>query len=92
MTKTIVSLDLQLYSKCIQLKSRDDIRNQYIFLLGELHILFAMLKVIAKNINKSGLYQALIEPDIYGCNTMKQIKGSKHYVSQHLHNNLSFSF
>ena len=77
--KTIVSLDLQLYSKCIQLQSNEDIRNHYIFGLGELHILFAMLKVIGNNINRSGLDEALIEADVYGSNTIEQIKNGKHY-------------
>ena len=77
--KTIVSLDLQLYSKCIQLQSNEYIRYHYIFRLGELHILFAMLKVIGKNINQSGLDEALIEAGVYGPNTMEQIKNGKHY-------------
>lgn len=77
--KTIVSLDLQLYSKCIQLQDNDTIRDQFIFRLGELHILFAMLKVIGKYINGSGLDEAMIEAGIYGPTTMEQIKKGKHY-------------
>ena len=44
-------MDLQLYAKCIQLQANDTISSNYIFRLVELHILFAMLKVIGKNMN-----------------------------------------
>jgi len=70
--KTIVSLDLQLYSKCIKLQSREDIKHHFVFRLGELHILFAMLEVIGKNINQSGLDEALVEAGVYGPNTLEQ--------------------
>ena len=35
--KTIVSLDLQLYAKCMELRSRNEIKDNFIFRLGELH-------------------------------------------------------
>ena len=77
--KTVVSMDLQLYAKCIQLQANDTISSNYIFRLGELHILFVMLKVIGKNMNYSGLDEALIEANIYDPTTMEQIKSGKHY-------------
>lgn len=40
--KTIVSLDLQLYVKCMQLREKDNISKHFVFRLGELHIVFAM--------------------------------------------------
>ena len=90
--KTVVSMDLQLYAKCIQLQANDTISSNYIFRLGELHILFAMLKVIGKNMNCSGLDEALIEANIYGPTTMEQIKAeniikgvSKHMLQHILH-------
>ena len=52
--KTIVSLDLQLYSKCIQLKSNLEISEQFIFRMGELHTVFAVLKTLGKIIDGSG--------------------------------------
>ena len=76
--KTIVSLDLQLYSKCMQLRERKEIRDQFIFRLGELHIVFAMLKVIGKYIDQSGIDRLFIETGIYGENTLKQIINGKH--------------
>ena len=49
---SIVTLDLQLYSKRIQLRERNEIKNNFIFRLGELHTSFAMLKVVGKFISK----------------------------------------
>ena len=48
--KSIVSFDLQLYSKCIQLQFHEDIKHQFIFFT-----LLVMLKVIGKDINQSEL-------------------------------------
>ena len=76
--KTIVLFDLQLYSKAMQLRSRPEIRNCFIFLLGELHTVFAMLKVIGKCIEESRLDRIFVESGIYGENTLKQTLGGKH--------------
>ena len=46
--KTIITLDLQLYSKAVQLREKNDLNEEFIFRLGELHIVFAMLKCIGK--------------------------------------------
>ena len=46
--KTIITLDMQLYSKAVQLREKNDINEEFIFRLGELHIVFAMLKCIGK--------------------------------------------
>ena len=72
-------MDLQLYFKCIKLQDNGSIRSQFVFKLGVLHILFAMLKVIGKNINFSDLDEAFIEANIYGPATLQQIIGRKHY-------------
>ena len=76
--KTIVSLDLQLCSKYIQLQSNLEINEQFIFCMGELHIVFAALKTLGKIIEGSGLDQSFIEARIYGPNTVEQIKNVKH--------------
>ena len=64
--KTIVTLDLQLYSKCIQLQSRQDISPNFVIRMGELHVVFAFLKATGKHINNSGLDTAFTEAGIYG--------------------------
>ena len=75
---TIFSLDVQLYTKCIELQSKTEISNKFLFCLGELHVVFAMLKVLGKYINNSGLDQAFAEAEIYGLATIEQIKHGKH--------------
>ena len=76
--KTIVTLDLQLYSKCMQMRDDKDIFDNFIFRLGELHVVFAMLKVLGKMINGSGIERLFIESNIYGETTLKQILEGKH--------------
>ena len=46
--------------------------------MGELHIVFAVLKTLGKIIDGSGLDQSFIEARIYGPNTVEQIKNGKH--------------
>ena len=46
--------------------------------MGELPVIFAMLKVVGKYINSSGLDKSFIEAEIYGQNTMEQIINGKH--------------
>ena len=70
--KAIVSLDLQLYSKCIQLQSNLEISEQFIFHMGELHIVFAASKTLGKIIDGRGLYQSFIEARIYGPNKYRR--------------------
>ena len=48
--KTIISLDLQLYTKCIQLQSKDEINVNFIFRMGKLHVMFAMFKVLGNTL------------------------------------------
>ena len=63
--KTIVTLDLQLYAKCMELRSRNEIKDNFIFRLGELHIVFASLKVLDKYINCSGSDQILVDTETW---------------------------
>ena len=76
--KTIISLDLQLYSKALQLQAKDDINRNFIFRPWELHIVFAFLHAIGKYIEGSGLDQILIEAVIYGPASLAQILRGKH--------------
>ena len=76
--KTIVSLDLQLYAKCMQLRKKKEIAENFVFRLGELHIAFAMLKVIGKYVDCSGIDRPYIESRIYGHTTLGQIIDGKH--------------
>ena len=60
------------------MQSRDDIDRQFVFRMGELHIVFASLKCIGKFIDNSGLDEIFVESGIYGPQTLEQIKGGKH--------------
>ena len=76
--KTIVTFDLKLYAKWMQLRERSDIAENFIFRLGELHIVFVMLKVMGKYITCSGIDCLFIETGIYGPTTLGQIIDGKH--------------
>jgi len=76
--KTIISLDLQLYSKALQLQSRDEVSRNYVFRPGELHVVFAFLHAMGKYIECSGIDQMCLEADVYGPATLQQILKGKH--------------
>ena len=58
-SRTIVSLDLDLYEKAYQLVNSDDtMKNHHILCLGELHIVFAHIRAIGSFINSSGIEDA----------------------------------
>ena len=63
--KTTVTLDLQLYSKCMQMREKNEIKENFIFRLGELTIVFTFLKVVRKYILGSGIDQMLNEAGVY---------------------------
>ena len=56
----------------------EKMKKNFIFRLGELHILFAFLKVIGKCIQGSGIDLVLIEAGIYGTTTLGEILEGKH--------------
>ena len=59
--KTIISFDLQLYAKAIRLQGKPDIKSDFVFRMGELHIMLTTLKVLGKLIDGRGLDQAFEE-------------------------------
>ena len=52
--KTIISLDMQLYIKAVQLQSKGDVNDGMVFRLGELHAVFVTCRVVGKQISESG--------------------------------------
>ena len=72
--KTIASLDIKLYAKCIQLQSKRKMSNNFLFRFGELYVVFTVLKILRKYINKKGLDDTFVEAEIYGLATIEQIK------------------
>ena len=76
--ETIVTLDLQLYSKCMQMCQNDEIKNIFIFRLGKLHVVFAYLKALGKYVLASGMDQILKHAGVYCSTTLSQILQGKH--------------
>lgn len=76
--KTVILLDLQLYIKCIKLKSKEAINTNFIFRMGDLHTIFASLKVIGKYINCSGIDTCLVKTGICSPNTVDKFKYGSH--------------
>ena len=75
----IISFDLQLYANCIQLQqSRTEAFKDFVFRMGELHVVFCALKTIGKCIDGSGLDMSLVQAGIYGPTTVEQIRTGKH--------------
>ena len=76
-TKTIVTIDLQLYSKALQLESNSEIDN-FVIRLGESHVVFTTFKMLGKINDGSDLDKAFAEALVYGSNTAEQIKDGHH--------------
>ena len=63
----------------MELRSSNEIKDNFIFRLGELHIVFfPFLKVLGKYITCSGLDQILVDTETYGSTTLSQILNGKH--------------
>ena len=62
----------------MELRSRNEIKDNLIFELGELHLVFAFLKVLGKYINCIGLDEILVDTETYGSTTLSQILNGKH--------------
>ena len=78
-SKTIISRDLQLFMKCIQLQSIGNINQSFIFRMGELHTVFCTMRVLGKIIDASGLDMSHSIVGSYGTTTVEQIKPGKHF-------------
>ena len=46
--KAIITLDLQLYAKALQLQGRNEITNNFVFRPGEFHTVFSFQHAIGK--------------------------------------------
>ena len=75
--RTIITLDLQLCSKCLQLRQDREIDENFIFCLGELDAIFAMLKVVGKYTENNGLDFLFLKSRSYGETALKQILQDK---------------
>ena len=62
--KTIISFDLQLHIKAIRPQIRPEIKAGFVFRMGELHVVFCVLKALGKMIDGSGLDQVFEEANL----------------------------
>ena len=76
---TVMTLDLQLYDMAMKLwVEREDIRKQFLFRPGELHVVFWALAALGKYVEGSGIDQAWVEAGLYSPTTVTQILNGKH--------------
>lgn len=76
---TVMTLDLQLYDMAMKLwVEREDVRKQFLFRPGELHVVFWALTALGKYIEGSGIDQAWVEAGLYSPTTLIQILNGKH--------------
>lgn len=59
--KTVISFDLHLYIKAVLLQNKCEIKENFIFRMGELHTVFCFLRVFGKFIDGNGLDQMFEE-------------------------------
>ena len=80
----IVTFDLQLYIKAVRLHEKVDIKSNFVFRMGKLHVVFCVLKVIGKVIDGSGLDQAFEEAGKITINFIKiEIRTFNSYSEGH---------
>ena len=78
-SSTIVTFDLQIYSKSVQLRLNTYLDDSSVIRLGELHVVFTAFKCLGKLINGSLVNQVLEKALLYGSTTIEQIN-DRHYL------------
>ena len=86
--KTIITFDMQLYEKVIkmQMLKKPDLDN-FIFRVGELHVVINALRALGTSIENSGLEDTWVEADLFSSTTVSQIlqcKNLKRCLNAHL--------
>ena len=77
---TVISFDLALYEKVVQLlNARLDRKHTVVPRLGELHVVMAALHALGTSIENSDIDDAWIEADVCGSATTRQILKCTHY-------------
>ena len=86
---TVITLNLDLYERAVKIRANRWNKGKLILRLGELHIMFALLKALGKFIEGSGIDDIWIESGLYGAVVTRQIfsgKFLKRGVEAHLVN------
>lgn len=77
--KIIITLDMDIYMRAMKLQSSDkDIQSKYIFRIGEFLTVLCALRAIGSSIENSSINEALIQSDLFGPATARQIIEGKH--------------
>jgi len=77
---TIISFDLALYEKVVQLlDSRPDLQVLFVPRMGKMHVVMGSLRALGTSIENSSIDDAWMEADVYGSATTTQILQCKHY-------------
>jgi len=73
--RTVITMDLDLYERTyLLIHSREDLRDQFVLRLGELHIIFAHIRAIGAYIDRSGIERSWLEAEYMGSVTVALIK------------------
>ena len=92
--RTVITPDLDLYERAVKIRENTGHRNSLVLRMGELHIMFALLRSLGRYIEGSGLDDIWIEKGLYGPAVIGQIFGGKHLkrgVEAHMVNLLVLS-
>ena len=92
--RTVITLDLDLYERTVKIRENTGHRNSWVLRMGELHIMFTLLRSLGRYIEGSGLDDIWIEKGFYGPAVIRQIFGGKHLkhgVEAHMVNLLALS-
>ena len=78
-SKTIISLDLDLYERALRLRnSSPELLESFILRLGELHILFAHIRAIGRFLENTDIDDLWLRSELIGPNTIRQILTCSH--------------
>ena len=71
---TVITLDLDLYERAVKIRATTGNKETWVLRLGELHIMFALLKALGKYIEVSGIDDIWIESGLYGPAVTRQLQ------------------
>ena len=77
--KTIITLDMDLYTRANKLQSiKPELTNNCVLKVGEFHTVICTLQAIGSSIETSGIDDAWIEAGIYSSTTTRQLLEGRH--------------
>ena len=92
--RRVITLDLDLYERAVKIRGNTGHTNCWVLRMGELHIMFVLLRSLGRYIEGSGLDDIWIEKGLYRSTVIQQMFCGKHLnpgVETHLVNLLALS-